>query len=197
MIVSIVSDAVTNDAETIPEAEQAHGEADDEGAERGGGVAGGKQPGERPWPRQQYGGEDEPGHRIEQEQWPVRGDLAVALEPQVEMDVPIQASSATQPRRAAAAAGGGPAGVRRGRRGDASLAEPTPGRLQSWSCPFPADALTQLELIGGRGERVLEAVDVPAATLLLRVQPTTRQTTSVCSSSGGAGSTWRPGQPRR
>ena len=69
------------------ETEQAEGEADQQGAERGGGVARGQQAGQRGWPGQQRGGQGEPGHGVDEEQRAVGGDLPVSLQPQVQMDV--------------------------------------------------------------------------------------------------------------
>ena len=114
VIVSMVSDSVTNDAEIDSrKPNRPTAEADDQGAEGGGGVAGGEQPGQRPGPRQQYGGEDEPGHRVEQEQRPVGGDVAVALLPQVQMDVPDpgqqRRTAQAQQQCGGPAAGPGPA----------------------------------------------------------------------------------------
>src|SRR5215467_15288889 len=45
----------------LPEAEQAHGQADQQGADGGGGVAGGEQPGQRSRPYEQDGGQQEGG----------------------------------------------------------------------------------------------------------------------------------------
>ena len=84
----------------LPEAEQAHGEADDEGAEGCAGVTGG----ERPWPYQQDGGKSEPGYRIEKEQRPVRGIWRYPSCHRWRWTYPIQTRSATQPRRSSSVA---------------------------------------------------------------------------------------------